>query len=726
MESDSLDIIHLFKQANERHSLKQMFKVWLSKRQLEDGENMYGVHYMEAVADKEKRQAVLKKLSPQAYALVAVLRHRQGLRYKINPEEPTSPLAMEDLGQRSICIMRCCELQYHAGADTRGLDLSHIAELHYYGVAFFTDPSLWPPGVFTENHLEGEIILAPFFDKDDIPLPEPRIENITSYDLPENVNPEFSGKMCRWLDSFLSLAEKGYLRYSNLHRFYAFSRDMLEKRFANVKDRDLLFEYILRFGIDSRILCMDSSGVIAPGPNLSKFRLLPLGAQMKKYVEWRNTCPSVWNNEKGEHRIASLELYLVHIYTRLLRQYAGHWLSVDEVLEVIEREIKDCYSVGGKKKIWGWESAKLKECTKEEMRHIFDHELKQRFFIPGITYHCTTSEGKEFVTLTELGEAIVCDAPIPSYDSSKDQLLVKNDFEIVLINSGRWDYVRYFLSLFMDMDPKSTHDSSLFYLKQKNIRDAASLGRPVSMLIDFLKKHATAPIPENVLTTLRDWVMGEVTLHKDACFFAFDKPEDAQRLLQKYPKAFSLMGDNMLLCYMSDDSIMKLMNSNRISAVDYSIPVTGSITVTRDNEVIFNHSNDFRIKALGLEIADKTTDEKGREHYFLSHDKLAAIQNPKIFYQRLSRLFSSDTDMVMKLRIMRSMGLFSSRGNVTVLMNCPTQTKQQLQRHISWYRNFSAQVGLGQFVVKEESLNEVRQAMTKITDKRAVLQTFQL
>ena len=499
---------------------------------------------------------------------------------------------------------------------------------------------------------------------------------------------------------------------------------MLEKHFANVKDRDLLFEYVLRFGIDSRILCMDSSGVIAPGPNLSKFRLLPLGAQMKKYVEWRNTCPSVWNNE-CDCRVTSLELYLVNIYTRLLKQYAGHWLSVDEVIEVIEKEGKSCCSVGEKKKTWGWDGASLRLCTMEETRQIFDHELKQRFFIPGITYHCT-KDGKEYVTLTELGEAIVCGAPIPSYDSSKLQLVVKNDFEIVVINSGRWDYVRYFLSLFMDMDPKSNHASSLFYLKQKNIRDAASLGRPVSMLIDFLKKHATAPIPDNVLATLKDWVMGEVTLHKDACFFAFDKPEDAQRLLQKYPKAFSLMGNNMLLCYMSDENIMKLMNSNRIAAVDYSIPVTGTITVTRDNEVMFNHSNDFRIKALGLEIADETTDEKGRKHYYLSHDKLAAIQNPKIFYQRLSRLFSSDTDMVMKLRIMRSMGLFYSRGTVTVLMNCPTQTKQQLQRHISWYRNFSAQVGLGQFVVKEESLAEVRQAMTKITDKRAVLQTFQL
>lgn len=724
MESDSLDFIHLFKQANERHSLKQMYKIWLSKRQLEDGENMYGVHYMEAVADKEKRQAVLKKLSPQAYALVSVLRHRFGLRYKVNPEEPTSPLAMEDVGQRDACIMRCCELQFNAGAYAKDLNLSHIAELHYYGVAFFTDHRLWPPGVFTKDHMEGEIILAPFFENDEIPLPGPRLEDITCHDLPENVNPEFSGKMCRWIDSFLSLAEKGFLRYSNLRRFYAFSRDMLEKRFANVKDRDLFFEYVLRFGIDSRILCMDSSGVIAPGPNLSKFRLLPLGAQMKKYVEWRNTCPSVWNNE-SDSRVTSLELYLVSIYTRLLRQYAGHWLSVDEVVELIEREVKSCYSVGEKKKTWGWDGANLKVCTVEETRQIFNHELKQRFFIPGITYHCT-KDGREYVTLTELGLAIVCGAPIPSYDSSKLQLVVKNDFEVVVINSGRWDYVRYFLSLFMDMDPKSNHASSLFYLKQKNIRDAASLGRPVSMLIDFLKKHATAPIPENVLATLKDWVMGEVTLHKDACFFAFDKPEDAQRLLQKYPKAFSLMGKNMLLCYMSDENIMKLMNSNRIAAVDYSIPVTGTITVTRDNEVMFNHSNDFRIKALGLEIADETTDEKGRKRYYLSHDKLAAIQNPKIFYQRLSRLFSSDTDMIMKLRIMRSMGLFYSRGAVTVLMNCPTQTKQQLQRHISWYRNFSAQVGLGQFVVKEESLNEVRQAMTKITDKRAVLQTFQL
>jgi len=87
---------------------------------------------------------------------------------------------------------------------------------------------------------------------------------------------------------------------------------------------------------------------------------------------------------------------------------------------------------------------------------------------------------------------------------------------------------------------------------------------------------------------------------------------------------------------------------------------------------------------------------------------------------------SADTDMIMKLRIMRAMGLFYSRGAVTVLMNCPTQTKQQLQRHISWYRSFSAQVGLGQFVVKDEAVGEVRNALTKITDKRTVLQTFQI
>ena len=141
---------------------------------------------------------------------------------------------------------------------------------------------------------------------------------------------------------------------------------------------------------------------------------------------------------------------------------------------------------------------------------------------------------------------------------------------------------------------------------------------------------------------------------------------------------------------------------------------------------MLNHSNDLRIKALGLEIADEDVDEKGRRRYVLSYDKLAVIENPKIFYQRLSRLFSSDTDMIMKLRIMRAMGLFSSRGTVTVLMNCPTQTKQQLQRHISWYRSFSAQVGLGQFVVKEEAVNDVRTALTKITDKRTVLQTFQI
>ncbi|MBO7542847.1 hypothetical protein J6T93_02925 [bacterium] len=726
MESDSLDIIHLFKQADEKHSIKQMFRHWLSKKQLEDGENMYGVHYMEAVSDPKKRQAVLKKLSPQAYALVSVLRNCKGLRYKADPENPDSPLAMHDYGVRENCVMRCYELQLHAGAYTVGLDTSHISELHYYGVAFFTDPSLWPPGVFSKTHLEADIILAPFFDKDDIPLPDSRIDNLEPYELPQNINPEFSGKMCRWLDSFMSLAEKGCLRYSNLNHFYAFSRDMLEKHFSGVKDRDLLFEYLLRFGMDNKILCMDSSGVIAPGPNLAKFRLLPLGAQMKLYFEWRNTCPSFWRGEKRYDHIECLELYLVHIYSRLLKEFAGKWLSVDEVLSTMALEVRDCFSMGKCKKDWEWKDIVLGEFTVPQLREIFDHELKQRFFIPGLTYHVTTEDGREFVTLTELGEAIIGDAPIPSYDDSKIQLLVKNDFEIVLINSGRWDYVRYFLSLFMDMDPKSNHASSLFYLKQKNIRDAASLGRPVSMLIDFLKKYATAPIPENVLTTLKDWVMGEVTLHKDACFFAFDRPEDAKRLLQKYPRSFSLMGNNMLLCYMSDDNIMKLMNSNRIAAVDYSIPVTGTITVTRDNEVIFSHSNDFRIRALGLEIADETTDEKGRKRYFLSHDKLAAIQNPKIFYQRLSRLFSSDTDMVMKLRIMRGMGLFTSRGSVTVLMNCPTQTKQQLQRHISWYRNFSAQVGLGQFVVKEESLAEVRQAMTKITDKRAVLQTFQL
>lgn len=726
MANDSIDFIHLFKLANERHDITQMYRQWLSKKQLADGENMYGVHYMEVIADSAKRKAVLKKLSPQAYALVAVLRNSRGLRYKTDPESPDSPLAMKDLGSSDVRMMRCCELQCHARAYAKGVDLSHVAELHYYGVAFFTDPQLWPPGIFLQDHLDGNIILAPYFDQDDIPLPERGIEELKPYKLPEDVNPEFSGKMCRWLDNFMYLAEKGHLRYSNLNHFYAFSRDMLEKYFSNVKDRDLLFEYILRFGMDNRYLCMDSSGVIAPGPNLSKFRLLPLGAQMKIYFEWRNTCPSFWRGEKRLDNIASLELYLVHIYTRLLKQYNGSWLSVDEVLSEIAQELKGCLSKGSFKKGWDWEDVILGEFTNEDLRWVFDHELQQRFFVPGLTYHVTTGDGREYVRLTELGEAIICDAPIPSYDDSKISLLVKNDFEIVLINSGRWDYVRYFLSLFMERSPKSTHASTVFYLKQKDIREAASLGRPVSMLIDFLKKYATAPIPENVLTTLKDWVVGEVTLHKDACFFAFDKPEDAKRLLQKYPKAFSLMGDNMLLCFMSDEAIMKLMNSNRISAVDYSIPVSGSITVTKDNEVMLNHSNDLRIKALGLEIADEDVDEKGRRRYVLSYDKLAVIENPKIFYQRLSRLFSSDTDMIMKLRIMRAMGLFSSRGTVTVLMNCPTQTKQQLQRHISWYRSFSAQVGLGQFVVKEEAVNDVRTALTKITDKRTVLQTFQI
>ena len=250
-------------------------------------------------------------------------------------------------------------------------------------------------------------------------------------------------------------------------------------------------------------------------------------------------------------------------------------------------------------------------------------------------------------------------------------------------------------------------------------------GRPVSMLIDFLKKHATAPIPENIITTLKDWVVSEVTLHKDACFFAFDDPLDAQTLLRKHPKAFSLIGDRMLLCYMSDESIMKLMNSNRINAVDYSIPATGAITVTMDNEVVFNKTNDFRIRALGLMIAEETRDRNGNISFTISHDKLATIQNPKVFYQRLSRLFSPDTALITKLRIMRGMGLIPGRGPVTVLLNCPTKTKQQLQNaNLSWYRSFCAQIGLGQFVVKEEYVSEVRQALSQIPDKRAVLQTF--
>lgn len=727
MANDSLDIIQLFKLAGEKHSLKDMFAHWLTKDQLADGENMHGVYYMDAVTDPKKRAAVIKKLSPQAYALLAVLRNCRGLRYKVNPEIPSSPLAMLDMVGRKSFAMICCELQHTATAYCHGLNLDHVAELHYYGVAFFTEPDLWPPGVFTKRHIESEITLSPAFEQDEIPLPQKVLEDISCYDLPENVNTEFSGKMCRWLDSFMSLAEKGHLRYSNQRHFYAFSRDMLEKHFAKVENRDLLFEYVLRFGMDSGLLCMDTSGVIAPGPNLPKFRLLPLGAQMLKYVEWRNTCPSVLVKENDSMRIVSLELYLVHMYNRLLAGHAGKWLATDEVLEKMGEELQKCCSIGRKKKLWAWQDVKLNLLSKEELLDFFNHELRQRFFVLGLTYHGTGKDGRDYTTLTELGEALNGIAPVPSYDPKNIQLIVKSDFEIVLINSGRWDYVRYFLSLFTDMDPKSTHASSLFYLKQKTIREAVAAGRPVEMFINFLQKHATAPIPKNILTTLKDWVVSEVTLHKDACFFAFDDPKDAQSLLRKHPKAFSLIGDRMLLCFMSDESIMKLMSSNRINAVDYSIPASGAITVTLDNEVVFNNTNDFRIRALGLMIADEVVSENGHKYYTISHDKLAALPNAKVFYQRLSRLFSPDTALVTKLRIMRGMGLVPGRGPVTVLLNCPTKTKQQLQSsNISWYRSFSAQIGLGQFVVKEEYVPEVRQALGQITDKRAVLQTFQM
>ncbi|MBR5623544.1 hypothetical protein IKW72_00855 [bacterium] len=725
MANASVDFIHLFKKAGEKHSLKNMFRHWLSKEQLADGENMLGVHYMDAVSNPAKRAAVLKKLSPQAYALLAVLRNCQGLRYKIDPEAPSSPLSMLDQGQEKNYTMNCCELQFQTSAYSGDLNLDHIAELHYYGVAFFTDPALWPPGTFTEDHFAGDIVLAPGFESDEIALPQKVVGSISGGEQPENVNTEFSGKMCRWLDSFMSLAEKGHLRYSGQHRFYAFSRDMLEKHFVNVDNRDLLFEYILRFGMDSGLLCMDSSGVIAPGPELPKFRLLPLGSQMIKYVEWRNTCPSVLVKENDSLRTASLELFLVCAYNRLLKANHGKWLSTEEVLAELERSLHSCCSAGGAKKLWGWEAVRLNPITKEELRDFFSNELRFRFFIPGLTYHGSGRDGKAFVTLTELGEAFNGLAPVPSYDSSKTQLVVKNDFEIILINSGRWDYVRYFLSLFTEMAPNSTHDSSVFHLKQKTIREAVAAGRPVTMLIDFLKEHATAPIPLNVITTLKDWVVSEVTLHKDACFFAFDNPRDAANLLAKHPKSFSLIGDRMLLCYMSDESIMKLMNSNRINAVDYSIPASGAITVTMDNEVVFNNTLDFRIKALGLMIAEEIVDRNGKKRYTISHDKLAAMQNPKVFYQRLSRVFSPDTSIVTKLRIMRAMGLIPSRGPVTVLLNCPTKTKQQLQSsRLSWYRSFSCQIGLGQFVVKEECVAEVRQALSQITDKRAVLQTF--
>ena len=724
MANATVDFIHLFKKAGERHSLRNMFRHWLTKEQLEDGENMLGVHWMDAVSNPAKRAAVLKKLSPQAYALLAVLRNCRGQRYKINPESPSSPLAMLDQGQEKTFVMNCGELQFYANAYSGDLNLDHLAELHYYGVAFFTDPALWPPGPFTEDHFAGDIVLAPGFETDEFELPQKIIGSVSPAEQPLNVDTEFSGKMCRWLDSFLSLAEKGHLRFSVQHRFYAFSRDMLEKHFANVENRDLLFEYILRFGIDSGLLCMDSSGVIAPGPKLCDFRLLPLGAQMIKYVEWRNTCPSVLVKKNDSLRTASLELFLVCAYNRMLKGCRGQWLPKEEVLAEMERSLHRCCSAGGSKK-WGWEDVRLNVLTKEELRDFFNNELRFRFFIPGLTYHGTGKDGKNYVSMTELGEAFNGISPLPSYDSSKVQLIVKNDFEIILINSGRWDYVRYFLSLFTETAPNSTHASTVFHLKQKTIREAVAAGRPVSMLIDFLKKHATAPIPDNVVTTLRDWVISEVTLHKDACFFAFDNPRDAANLLAKHPKSFSPIGDSMLLCYMSDESIMKLMNSNRISAVDYSIPASGAITVTMDNEVVFNNTLDFRIKALGLTIAEEDLDRNGKKRYVISHDKLAAIQNPKVFYQRLSRVFSPDTSIITKLRIMRAMGLIQSRGPVTVLLNCPTKTKQQLQSsHLSWYRSFSAQIGLGQFVVKEECVADVRQALSHITDKRAVLQTF--
>lgn len=724
MANASVDFIHLFKKAGEKHSLRNMFRHWLSKEQLSDGENMLGVHYMDAVSNPAKRAAVLKKLSPQAYALLAVLRNCRGQRYKINPEAPSSPLAMLDQGQEQNFTMNCCELQFQANAYSGDLNLDHIAELHYYGVAFFTDPALWPPGTFSEDNFAGDIVLAPGFETDEIKLPQKLTVSIPPCEQPDSIDTEFSGKMCRWLDSFMSLAEKGHLRFSTQHRFYAFSRDMLEKHFANVESRDLLFEYILRYGIDSGLLCMDSSGVIAPGPELPKYRLLPLGSQMIKYVEWRNSCPSVLVKENDSLRTASLELYLVCAYNRLLKSSRGKWLATDDVLSEMERALHSCCSVGGSKK-WGWDEVRLQPLTREELRDFFNNELRFRFFIPGLTYHGSGKGGKNYVAMTELGEAFNGIAPVPAYDSSKTQLIVKNDFEIILINSGRWDYVRYFLSLFTEVAPNSTHASSVFYLKQKTIREAVAAGRPVTMLIDFLEKHATAPIPPNVVTTLKDWVVSEVTLHKDACFFAFDDPRDAANLLAKHPKSFSLIGDRMLLCYMSDEAIMKLMNSNRISAVDYSIPASGAITVTMDNEVVFNNTLDFRIKALGLMITEETLDRSGKKHYAISHDKLAAMQNPKVFYQRLSRVFSPDTSIVTKLRIMRAMGLIPSRGPVTVLLNCPTKTKQQLQSsRLSWYRSFSAQIGLGQFVVKEECVADVRQALSRITDKRAVLQTF--
>ena len=730
MVAKPFDFVQLLRNVAERRDITRMYRFWLTEEEMNSGDNMLAIHYVEALKDPKKRAAVFKKLSLQAKTLVGVLLHYKNRYSRSTNVTPTSPLDLQifEAIPGDPNSFYASDLLGIASAYVDGLNLSHLVELHYYGVAFYKDAALWPSGEYTDVHAEGRIILAPGFDEDNIPLEKSKAGDVVPE--PPEFKPdkvELNTKNLQFFLDFFALAEKGSLRYSLVQsRFYAGSQDLLDKIMPPVEKRTAVFEYILRFAVENNLLCMDSTGIIAPGPALRDFRLKPPARQVIEYCNWRASCPTILREGIADARFFYIENHAVNIALECLRSNPDSWISIEKLLTSLTQKLND-YLVPGKfKRDWEYGKPEIKPFEIDEINDYCLIFLDWRFVKTGMLHLGINADGTKYLKLSELGKAWCNLGPIPKFDSSKSQLIVKSDFEIILINSGPFDENREFLELFAVKDKTSTYESSIFHLTQKSIQEANSNGRPAEMLIEFLKKNATTAVPDNVVATLRDWVTNEITLHRDACLFSFEKPEAARSFLEKGGKRFKLIGDRILMCNMSEDAILKLLTNSRIGTVDYSLQSSEFITVTQENEVIFDKAKDFRIISLAKKISEPEIGEDGKKHYYLSPTKIYDLENPKATYQKLSHIFSTDTSLMAKLRILRYMELLPPHGSVSVLSNCPTVTRQQLQRKISWFRCIIIQVGHGQFVIKNEYLEEVRKAVSEQEDRRCVIQTFPL